>query len=204
MDSGRPLRRPPVQARAKERLERVLTAAEEVFGEVGFEAATTNEIARRAKTSIGSLYEFLGSKQGIAQALAERYVDDFRRLYHEANIDAFDGSKAIDGLVDLVGGFYVRHPSVGPLLGTCEGSSDLQVARRELRTTLIDPIDHLLAQCPYATDPGRRRLVAEMCVDILWTVAGEAAVQPSTERRLILAELKLVLSSYVTVAFPRS
>lgn len=204
MASGQPRRRVPVQARAKERVERVLAAAEEVFAEVGFQTATTNQIARRAGTSIGSIYEFLGSKQGIAQALAERYVDEFAGLRDEALVDAGDdGTRAIDALVDLVAGFSLRHPGLAPLLAICEGSEDLRAARRKLGHGLIDPVEQLLARCPHSVDPQRRRLVAEMCVAILWTVTGEVAMHPEERRTLLLAELKLVLGSYVTTAFPR-
>lgn len=192
-----------MQARAKERLERVLTAAEQLFAEVGFEAATTNQIAERADTSIGSIYEFLGSKQGIAQALATRYQAEFGRLYDEAGIDrAADGSDdVIVTLVDLVESFYLRHPGLGPLLGSCQGSEDLQATRRALCTALIDPIDRMIAR-QHAHDPARRRVVAELCAGILWTVVGEVAVQPEQERRLLLDELKVMLATYVAVALP--
>lgn len=203
MAHGQPLRRAPVQARAKERLERVLTAAEQLFAEVGFEAATTNQIAERADTSIGSIYEFLGSKQGIAQALATRYLAEFARLYDEAGIDpAADGKGAVIGtLVDLVEDFYLRHPGLGPLLGSCQGSEDLQATRRALCTALIDPIDGLIAR-HHASDPERRRVVAELCAGILWTVVGEVALQAEQDRRLLLDELKVMLTTYVAVALP--
>jgi AcrR family transcriptional regulator len=201
--STQPLRRAPVQARAKERLERVLDAAEQIFAEVGYEAATTNRIARRARTSIGSLYEFLGSKQAIAQALAVRYITDFRQVYARADVDASDGSRAIDQLVELVVGFYLRHPGLSPLLASAQGAEDLATARLELCNSLIAPVDHLLSHCQYSRDPAHRRRVAHLCVGILWTVAGEVAAQPPEDREELKAELKMLLTSYVTTAFPR-
>ncbi|ABD04809.1 transcriptional regulator, TetR family [Rhodopseudomonas palustris HaA2] len=47
----------------------ILQAAFDVFVEKGFEAATTAEIVRRAKTSKRTLYEFFASKQDILSAL---------------------------------------------------------------------------------------------------------------------------------------
>jgi AcrR family transcriptional regulator len=47
----------------------IMQAAFEVFVEKGFEAATTAEIVRRAKTSKRTLYEFFASKQDILTAL---------------------------------------------------------------------------------------------------------------------------------------
>jgi AcrR family transcriptional regulator len=52
-----------------ERREAVMQAAFEVFVEKGFEAATTLEIVRRAKTSKRTLYQLFDSKQAILTAL---------------------------------------------------------------------------------------------------------------------------------------
>jgi len=50
------LRRLPQQARSREH--RILDAAAELFAEIGCESATTDEIAKRANTSVGGLYRF--------------------------------------------------------------------------------------------------------------------------------------------------
>jgi AcrR family transcriptional regulator len=47
----------------------ILQAAFDVFVENGYEAATTAEIARRARTSKRTLYQLFASKQGILTAL---------------------------------------------------------------------------------------------------------------------------------------
>jgi len=52
------LRRLPQQARSRERFNRILDAAAELFAEIGYESATTDEIAKRANTSVGGLYRF--------------------------------------------------------------------------------------------------------------------------------------------------
>jgi AcrR family transcriptional regulator len=70
-----PLRRQPQQKRSQERVERILDAAAIVFDEVGFEAATTHDIAARANTAVGSLYQFFPDKLAIFNALELRHVD---------------------------------------------------------------------------------------------------------------------------------
>jgi AcrR family transcriptional regulator len=67
--------RAPVQKRGQQRVETILDAAEAVIGEVGVEAATTNAIAERAGSSVGSLYHFFPNKDAILQALTERYLE---------------------------------------------------------------------------------------------------------------------------------
>lgn len=69
-----PERRAPVQRRGRERVEAILDAAEAVIAEVGLEAATTNAIAERAGSSVGSLYHFFRNKDAIVHGLLERYL----------------------------------------------------------------------------------------------------------------------------------
>jgi AcrR family transcriptional regulator len=74
------LRRLPKQARSKQRVDRILDAAAEVFLEMGYEAATTHVIAARAETAIGSLYQFFPDKFAIFQALELRHIEQGRAL----------------------------------------------------------------------------------------------------------------------------
>ncbi len=70
-----PLRRQPQQKRSQKRVEKILDAAAIVFDEVGFEAATTHAIAKRANTAVGSLYQFFPDKLAIFNALELRHVE---------------------------------------------------------------------------------------------------------------------------------
>lgn len=205
MDPESPLRRSPVQARAKERIERVLDAAEMVFVDIGYEAATTNQIAARADTSIGSIYEFFGNKQAVARALAERYLTELEALYDAVLVDDPGGRDVIVAkVVDALDGFYTRHPGMGPLLRGCRGSEDLQAAGLALQTSLVEHVDRLIAVRRGNTDPVRRHVVAKMCADILRSVLDDVADKTADERVALVAELKLVLTSYLTVALPRN
>ena len=53
----------------------ILAAAGSVFAEKGFEAATTLEIARRARVSKRDLYRLFDSKQGLAEALVASHTE---------------------------------------------------------------------------------------------------------------------------------
>ncbi|PSB12495.1 TetR/AcrR family transcriptional regulator [Pleurocapsa sp. CCALA 161] len=75
------LRRQPQQKRSQERVERILDAAAIVFDEVGFEAATTHGIASRAKTAVGSLYQFFPDKLAIFNALELRHVERVKIMW---------------------------------------------------------------------------------------------------------------------------
>jgi AcrR family transcriptional regulator len=73
------MRRHPRQARSRQRVEDLLTAAAQVFAEMGYAAATTNAIAARAGVSIGSLYQFFPNKEALMDALLERYLAELER-----------------------------------------------------------------------------------------------------------------------------
>lgn len=67
------MRRRPRQERGRQRVAQLLDAAEELFGVLGYEAATTNQIAAQAGVPIGSLYQYFPNKEAILHAVAERY-----------------------------------------------------------------------------------------------------------------------------------
>jgi AcrR family transcriptional regulator len=69
------LRRQPQQKRGQQRVEKILLAAAEVFADAGFAAATVQQIADRASTAVGSVYQFFPDKLAIFRALFARYKD---------------------------------------------------------------------------------------------------------------------------------
>jgi AcrR family transcriptional regulator len=73
----------PTQARSRKRYEAILDAAASVFAESGFEAATTEAIAQRAGTSIGSLYQFFPNKRALFAGVAERLMERETALFAE-------------------------------------------------------------------------------------------------------------------------
>ena len=53
----------------------LVSAAVEVFGESGLEAATTREIAQRAQQNIAAIAYYFGGKEGLYLAVAEHIVE---------------------------------------------------------------------------------------------------------------------------------
>ena len=75
MSSPNSLRRQPKQQRGQQRVVKILTAAAEVFAQVGYAAATTQQIADRAKTAVGSIYQFFPDKLAIFHALEAEHME---------------------------------------------------------------------------------------------------------------------------------
>ncbi|WP_372662739.1 TetR/AcrR family transcriptional regulator [Amycolatopsis kentuckyensis] len=66
--------RVPRQARAREKLARVLEAADRLLAEEGVEALTTTRVAAAAGVSVGTLYQYLPDRDAITEALADGYL----------------------------------------------------------------------------------------------------------------------------------
>ncbi len=75
MSSPNSLRRQPKQKRGQQRVAKILTAAAEVFTEVGYTATTTQQIADRANTAVGSIYQFFPDKLAIFHALEAEHME---------------------------------------------------------------------------------------------------------------------------------
>jgi len=69
-------RKKPSQERSKQTVGAILTAAAQVFAELGYANTTTNHIAEHAGVSIGSLYQYFPSKDAILLSLAEMHVEN--------------------------------------------------------------------------------------------------------------------------------
>jgi AcrR family transcriptional regulator len=67
--------RPPLQNRSRETLERVLDAGEKLLVEKGWDGFTVQEVSRRSKVSIGSIYARAPSKEALLLAVYDRAVD---------------------------------------------------------------------------------------------------------------------------------
>src|SRR5580692_10395931 len=65
--------RAPQRERGRLRVAALLEAAAQVFAEKGFDGTTMTEIAARAATAIGSLYQFFPNKEALADAVLARY-----------------------------------------------------------------------------------------------------------------------------------
>ena len=83
-DSGAAMRRTPSQSRAQQTVSAIFEATAHIVETQGLDALTTNNVAKRAGFSIGTLYQYFSSKEAILQALS-RFAR--RKLMDE--LDAF-------------------------------------------------------------------------------------------------------------------
>lgn len=87
-------RKAPVQARSRERFERILSSALELIVERGADPVSMREIAVSAGISIASLYQYFPDKPAIIATLCER-----------CNADTLEYTQALLEDVDTIAGF---------------------------------------------------------------------------------------------------
>jgi AcrR family transcriptional regulator len=185
---------------------RILDAAEELFVELGYDVATTNQIAARAGASIGSLYEFFPNKQALAQSLADRYVDQLGAIIEErmVNDPEWTGEQLVDSIVIGLDEFWRRHPAVVPLLRGALGAPALMAAGEQLRLALVGHIETILLERRPDVDPPRALLAAEMAIDLTRTLLERAQAEAPHRRPIVLGELKIAIIGYLRTAMPPS
>ncbi|MGH7694982.1 MAG: TetR/AcrR family transcriptional regulator [Gemmatimonadaceae bacterium] len=197
VDDARPARQ-PLQDRGLKRVESILDAAESVIAELGVDAASTNAIAERAGSSVGSLYHFFPSKEAIVEALARRFADRKR----EINARAIPVDRAhmpleevFERVVESHARFLDETPAFIPVYdAVMRGhggfiSTDLfEALVGQVREFLAVRVPHLSAQ--------ERETSAVASVSTIHGVLLTAMRLPRDHRAPLLSELKRMMVGY--------
>jgi AcrR family transcriptional regulator len=125
----------------------LLDAAGQVFGEVGYHAATTNAIAAEAKVSPATLYQFFPNKEAIADALVTRYAMNLAKEVRAADIQGLASApleEAIRQVTGVVIEFHRKHPAFATLHSEAPLSKDAAEQKRLLTQTFIDHLSEVL------------------------------------------------------------
>jgi AcrR family transcriptional regulator len=90
---------------------RILDAAEEVFAEQGYAAASTREMARRARVPFGAVHYHWGSKRQLWEAVFKRLADRSRETLVRNIGSGTTDAQVMDGIVDAFLEFLIAHPN---------------------------------------------------------------------------------------------
>ncbi|NUT50370.1 MAG: TetR family transcriptional regulator [Saccharothrix sp.] len=174
-------------------------AAAAVFAEVGYEAATTNAIAARAGVSPGTLYQFYGNKEAIAQALADRYLEQLRAAHGTLTPELahLPLDELIDRMAEPMVAVNVANPGFKALFGRADLPERLTVPTRAVHAAVFGRIDAVLAarrpELP-AEDRGR---AARVTMALFGGLIPMIVAADEVERTVLVAELKKVLRGYL-------
>lgn len=194
------LRREPVQERGQQRIDRILNAADALFAEVGYDQATTNAIAARAGTSIGSLYQFFGDKQAILEALAHRYREQLHQVHEEVltpEAAHLPLPVVYDRILRALADFHARNRGFRPLFYGSATSGELAKAGEVLRQECIARVEQMLSIRAPRLDGPRRRLLATINVEVTRALLPLSESGDEQFREGMLGEIKKLLLGYM-------
>jgi AcrR family transcriptional regulator len=182
--------RTPQRQRGRARVAALLAAAAAVFGEKGYEAATMTEIAARARASIGSLYQFFPTKDGLADAVHAATAD--------ALVETLDGLASdtrglpTDALADrLFDGFFafLRANPAFVALADRQGDKGKQRRRAAMRNRIAD----LLAGAKPAVPRREAEALAVVVLHLMKAAVAVSAEADLPHRGAVLDELRAML-----------
>jgi TetR/AcrR family transcriptional regulator len=113
----------------KHTAERILDAAEEVFAERGYDAASLGDVADRVGIRPQGIYNHFSGKRELYAAVLERLLDPFLELLDDAA--AAGGARAAEALTRDVA-FHARNPHLARILqyATLGGGEPLELIRQ--------------------------------------------------------------------------
>ncbi len=180
-------------------MERVLDAAAKVFVDRGYDAATTEEIARLAGTSIGSVYQFFPNKLAIFNAIALRYVEHSRQLFDTfMTPEAIDRpwTELLDGAIDAFVGYHRIEPGFRAILLNWRVSADMVLANDDVNREFARRAEAVLSANAPSLTPARRALVATIIIETISSMLILCVRRPA-QADAIVGETKMLLRRYV-------
>lgn len=194
------LRRQPVQARSRERVAQILSAAGRLLAREGTTALTMRRLAEEAGVPIGSLYQFFEDRSAVMDAVVARHSGSLRVTLDDAIGGGADRSWAevVDAVFDAQTERLRRNPAYVAVWMARELSQDAQRQDDQDIETIADLLCRLVStseQLPVTTDLRRGCRIATQMGDALLQLAFRVDHAGDEET---LTEAKRVVRLYVS------
>lgn len=193
------VRRAPQQDRSTRRVIAFLEAAEVLFADLGFEAATMTAIAERSGSSIGALYSYFPDKKAIALALLDTYAgqikEHWRQLFDE--IGAHSAEDFSERFIDRFLDFVAEHPAYLQLQAAPIRLRRSTSAKRAFRASLVEALRRRV--------PALGQRPAELRAGVMLQIV-RGLIQmyndaDASERAIVIKEFKAALAGYMSTVF---
>ena len=196
-DLSNPARRVPSQARGEARVAALLDAAAAVIGDVGYEAATLTEVATRAGSSIGAVYQYFPNKEAVAHAIRVVYGNEMAELWTPLVAEAprLSIPELVERMFDVMVDFIEARPAYLPLLAVPSNYRRDPAARNRLRGHFAE----LFREKQPALTAKEAFRVANVALQIIKGMTVLFTTESVRERQEILREFKLALTAYLNM-----
>jgi AcrR family transcriptional regulator len=143
---------PPRTSRGRRTRQRLLDAAEHVFGRDGFHRASIVEITREAGVAQGTFYLYFTSKESLFVELVRTMGHDMRHRLHDAAAGVADRAQAEEAGFRAFFEFVAEHPNMYRIVRECEF-----VAPEEFRAWHARLAERYVASLRAAAEDGQVR-----------------------------------------------
>lgn len=194
-----PTRRTPVQARSRARVDAILDAADAVFLEMGYAAATTNHVAARAGTSIGSLYRFFPDKEALLVALAARYGERMQAIAVTVTPPDPRGqtlASLVGTGIDTFNRFLVASPGFRTLIDEARNPA-LREGREAHESAMVGLIRASQARVAGELPPEELDAIVEVTQVVLGALQALSVSRDEAFRAHVVAEAKRMVTGYL-------
>lgn len=135
--------RQPQQERSIEKKNKIIEAAYEIFSEVGYYAANTPEIAKKAGVSTGIIYGYFKNKRDILSYVLKIYINKVALpvmdYFETLNSDS-DLKKAVSDVVDMTIDIHSSNANLHNILHS------LAVTEKDINEDFIILEDHITSK----------------------------------------------------------
>jgi len=199
--SETPFRTQPKQKRGVQRVEAILNAASTIFAEVGYEQATMIEIAARADTSVGSLYQFFSNKEAIIRALVDRYVEKASVVFTGIEVESFPGmsmEQVVKAILVPLKAFIRDNQDFQVIFSSATGSSYVAEAIRQMDDNFQARVDAALAIGRPHLSAKERRKYCLVCMVVMKALLAFAPQTDELTLDEIFEEIEAIYIRYLT------
>lgn len=135
--------RQPQQERSIEKKNKIIEAAYEIFSEVGYYAANTPEIAKKAGVSTGIIYGYFKNKRDILSYVLKIYINKVALpvmdYFETLNSDS-DLKKAVSDVVNMTIDIHSSNANLHNILHS------LAVTEKDINEDFINLEDHITSK----------------------------------------------------------
>lgn len=195
--------RAPKRQRGSERVAVLMDAAASVFVEKGYDAATMTEIAARAQSSIGSLYQFFPTKPLLAEALHVERLAALTGMLDDLGLEVAGKPPAEIGeaIFDRFGAFLRAFPEFAILAARRDIPKD---RKARSRAALLGNIGAMLASANPPVAHARGEVLAGVILEFIRIIVVAGEDSNVELRAAIIAELRQMLTEHLQMAANRA
>jgi AcrR family transcriptional regulator len=184
--------KPAKRRRGRDRVEALKLAAIQVFAEKGYDTATMTEVAARAASSIGSLYQFFPTKEILAEAVHQDLIDAIGVLFRDmtARTAGAPASDIADMIFDDFARFVLDHPEFAILAERRDIPKERKIERRRV---LLGQIAAVLARAEPPLPAADLPVMAGLVLQVMKVAVAAALDTDAAEGASVATELRAML-----------